>query len=396
MLTPVLLLKLNTLLATIKKYKMKYKFIVSLMLLFFLACKNKTPNEVVVPTQVANSLRLTDAQIKNAGIESGMAQKKTLSSLLKLNGMVDVPPQSLVSVSFPLGGYLKNTQLLPGMPVKKGEAIGILEDQSFIQLQQDYLIGKTKLQLLKLETERQQLLNESKANSDKILQQTVADYESQKVLVKGLAEKLKLIGINPEKLNEDNISRSVTLTSPINGFVSKVNVNIGKYVNPTDVLFELVNPDDIHAALTVFEKDINLLKIGQKVNIYLVDKPDEPHPGTIILISKSLDENRSAIIHCHFDKEDHRMLPGMFLNAEIKVTNEAATVLPEEAVVRFGDKFYAFEETGHNNYQMIEIQTGVSDNGFIEIKNEEALAGKKLVIKNAYALLSQLKNTKED
>jgi cobalt-zinc-cadmium efflux system membrane fusion protein len=34
----------------------------------------------------------------------------------------------------------------------------------------------------------------------------------------------------------------------------KVNVNIGKYVTPSDILFEIVNPSDIHLALTVFEK----------------------------------------------------------------------------------------------------------------------------------------------
>ena len=375
---------------------MNYKLIISIAIILLTSCKNEAPKETTEAPKENNQLRLTDVQVKNASIETGMAQKRSINTVLKLNGVVDVPPQSLVSVSFPLGGYLKTTQLLPGMPVKKGEVIGMLEDQSYIQLQQDYLVGKTRLQLLQLETERQRLLNESKANSDKILQQTEAEYQSQKVLVKGLSEKLKLIGINPDKLNEDNISRSVTIHSPITGFVSKVNVNIGKYVTPTDVLFELVNPNDIHAAVTVFEKDINQLKIGQKVNITLVDKPEVPHPATIILISQSLDENRSAIIHCHFDKEDHSMLPGMFLNASIKVTNAEALTLPEDAIVRYGEKFYVFEEKSKNLFEIKEVQTGITDNGFTEIKNPGAITGKTLVLKNAYALLSKLKNTTDE
>ncbi|MBI3720430.1 MAG: efflux RND transporter periplasmic adaptor subunit [Sphingobacteriales bacterium] len=375
---------------------MNYKIIIPFISAFMIGCSNQQPKQAEPEQKETNVVSLTDAQIKNAGIETGTAEKRSINGTLKLNGLVDVPPQNLVSVSFPLGGYLKTTQLLPGMPVKKGEVIGVLEDQSFIQLQQDYLIGKTKLQLLQQEAERQRILNESKANSDKILQQTEAELQSQKVLVKGLSEKLKLIGINPDKLNGDNISRSVAITSPITGFVSKVNVNIGKYVTPTDVLFELVNPNDIHAAITVFEKDINQLKIGQKVIISLVDKPETKYNASIILISKSLDENRSAIIHCHFEKEDHSLLPGMFLNAAIEITNNNATAVMDEAVVRYANKFYVFEEKAKNQFEMKEVETGVSHEGFTEIKNGSLLLNKRIAIKNAYAILSQMKNKSEE
>uniref|UniRef100_UPI001C2EFBAC efflux RND transporter periplasmic adaptor subunit n=1 Tax=Mucilaginibacter humi TaxID=2732510 RepID=UPI001C2EFBAC len=64
-----------------------------------------------------------------------------------------------------------------------------------------------------------------------------------------LAEKLQLIGIHTRNISASKISRSVNIYSPITGFVSKVNVNIGKYVSPTEVLFELVNPTDIHRHL---------------------------------------------------------------------------------------------------------------------------------------------------
>ncbi|MBK9288336.1 MAG: efflux RND transporter periplasmic adaptor subunit [Flavobacteriales bacterium] len=75
-------------------------------------------------------------------------------------------------------------------------------------------------------------------------------------MLRSLGEQLRLIGIDPAGLNAESISRSAALRSPIHGWVSKVNVNIGRYVQPTDVLFELVDPKDIHLALTVFEKDL--------------------------------------------------------------------------------------------------------------------------------------------
>lgn len=60
----------------------------------------------------------------------------------------------------------------------------------------------------------------------------------QRIIMNALAQKLRLININPTTLTVDNITKNVRLYSSIAGFVSKVNVNIGNYVNPSDVLFE--------------------------------------------------------------------------------------------------------------------------------------------------------------
>lgn len=104
----------------------------------------------------------------------------------------------------------------------------------------------------------------TKSTSDKIYQLAKSDFESQKYLVKSLQEKLKLIGIDPTQLNETSISRSINFNAPIGGYVTKVNVNIGKYVTPTDVLFEIVDPSDLHVRLIVYENDVSNLKIGMK------------------------------------------------------------------------------------------------------------------------------------
>ena len=151
------------------------------------SCSSKKQAEAGTKETVAEDMvTLTDAQLKNAGIETGTVQEQTMNSSLKVNGMVDVPPQNLVSVSFPLGGYLRSTKLMPGMHVNRGEVIAVIEDQALIQLQQDYLVAVAKLGFLQKEFERQKMLNENKVNADKVYQQAQADYSSQKVLVKGL------------------------------------------------------------------------------------------------------------------------------------------------------------------------------------------------------------------
>ncbi len=375
---------------------MKNILIIIIALSLFSCGHETAPKETASEPVTETLVTLTEAQIKNAGIQTGKPEMKTIHALLKVNGVVDVPPQNLISVSFPLGGFLKSTALLPGMKISKGQAIAVMENESFIQLEQDYLIAKSKLEFLQKEFDRQQLLNETKSTSDKAFEQTQSEYRAQKITVSSLREKLLLIGVNPDKLNENNISRTVNISSPINGYVSAVNVNVGKYVNPTDVLFELVNPSDLHLALTVFEKDLASVQPGQNVKASLSNKPSEIFDAKIILVGKKLDDSRSALVHCHFINANHNLLPGMFLNAEIEVTNKAAITVPEEAVVQMGDKQFVFLDKGQNRFEMSEVKTGMVGEGLIQISSDEAdLLNQLVITKNAYAALMKLSNKAE-
>lgn len=341
---------------------------------------------------------LTEAQFKSAGIEVGKLERRSLSTILKLNGKIDVPPQNMVSVSTPFGGFLRSTQLLPGMHIKKGEVIATMEDQQYIQLQQEYLTARSKLTFAENEYRRQKELNLSKASSDKVFQQAEMDYTSRKIEVSALAEKLRLININPESLNESNLSRSINLYSTIDGYVSKVNVNIGKYVNPSDILFELINPLDIHLNLKVFEKDLDKLSIGQKLLAFNNNQPDIKYHCEVILISQDLSADRSAEVHCHFENYDKTLFPGMYMNAELELKSSNVASINEDAIVNHVGKDLVFVAKGNNTFELLEIKKGASENGFTEINSVDGkdISGFQFVTKGAYSILMELKNKSEE
>ncbi len=380
---------------------MKNIILATLILSLFAACKNEAPPAEAEEASAAapdNTIQMTDAQLQNADLGIGKAETRSLKGSLRVSGEVDVPPQSLISVSFPFGGYLKSSNLLEGMPVQKGQTLATLEDPSYVQLQQDYLTAQARLELGQAELARQQELAKENINAGKVLQQAKSDYRTQQIMVKSLAEKLRFIGLNPASLTSDNITRVVALRSPITGYVSKVNVNPGKYFAPTDVLFELVNPNDIHAALTVFEKDLPKLRIGQPVSITSPNMPGQTYPAKIIFIGHTLDEQRSTLVHAHFAKEDRRLSPGMFLNGDIETTETNALAVPNDAVIRFENRFFVFIVRDKNNFEVVEVQPGIADEGFTQITATDAtmdLAAQNIVVKNAYALLGKMKNTAE-
>lgn len=373
--------------------------IIFILALAISSCGNTPePTETADTPQTETLVHLTPEQLKNAGIEIGLAERRAMRTQLRVSGIVDVPPQSLVSVSFPLGGYLQSTKLLPGMHVRKGETIAVLEDPQYIQLQQDYLTAQAKLQYAEAELKRQQSLQSGQAGSAKMLEQAQAEYKSLKIQQKALGEKLLLIGINPTVLDENNLSRSVRVPAPIDGFVSAVNVNIGKYVAPTDVLFELVNPSDIHLNLKVFEKDVPYLRIGQRINAYTNDRPKDAHPGEIILISRNVGEDRSVEAHCHFDRYDAKLFPGMYMKAEVEVLTQDALAVPESAVVRWENRHFIFAEKGNGAFEMLEVEPGTAADGYVQVApvGNTDLETARVVLKNAYALLMKMKNAEEE
>ena len=358
------------------------------------ACSSKEEKATETPkTTNGNLVYLNAKQAKNINLEVGETKVQEVSNVLKLSGQIDVPPQNLISVSIPLGGYLKSTEMLPGTRVRKGQVLAIMEDPQYIQLQQDYLRASNRQGFAIKEYERQHELNSTKASSDKVLQQAESELKNLNVETSALSAKLSMIGINSKNLKAGNISRTIRIYSPINGYVSKVNMNIGKYVTPSDVMFELINPEDIHLNLTVYEKDLDKVYIGQRVTSYTNNNPNKKFSSSIILVSHSLNENRSAEVHCHFDQEDKSLTPGMYMNAEVQLNAKKEKVIPNDAIVNFENKDYVFIKESDSSFRMIALQKGVSENNQTVVGS--SLDGKKIVLRGAYSLLMKLKNTEE-
>lgn len=363
--------------------------------MLFWACSGpQTENNAAEAPMSTEIVQLSAVQIKNAGIETGDPEKKSISSILKVNGIIDVSPENQFFVSVPIGGYVRKTVLIPGMKVAKGSVLAVLEDQAYIQLQQDYLTAKNKLSFLEQDYNRQKGLNESKATSDKGMQQVQSEYMNQRILVRSLAEQLRLIGITPERLNENNISRSISLRAPISGYVVRVNASTGKYVNPEDVLFELVNPGNALASLAVFENDASKLAVGQKVQCSVSSDPSVKYNATVVLIAPGIGENRAMEVHARLDGKGKELLPGTFVSAEIELTNANAVALPSAAIVKWENRNFVFAEEKTGTYHMVPVETGTESEGFTEIRSQ--LPEQKIVVKNAYTLLMKMKNSEEE
>ena len=375
---------------------MKKLSIILIAFLSFSCSKEENTEETFETDALKTEITLNDAQYKNAGIQVAEPSYENLSSKITVTGVIDVPPQNTASVSAPSGGYIKYIKHLPGMFIKKGETLALIEDPQVIQLQQDYLLAKSNLSFAQKDLARQSDLNKNKAASDKVLQQVQTDAQNQNILMHSIAEKLRVMGIEPKNLSAGNIQRTIAVKSPVAGYVSSVNVKIGQYVSPTEKLFDIINREDIHLALTVFEKDLPKISVNQKVITYSNQNPNKKYVASILLIGKDFQPNRSVTVHCHFENEDESLLPGMFMNAEIETNSQEGLSVPDDAVVSWENNSYVFMETKPKTYKMIPVKIGNSENGITGLQEiPNALKKGKLVTKGAYMLLMGLKNIEE-
>jgi len=394
----------------------------------------------------AREVALTADQYKIAGIETGKVETRSLTGVVRVNGVLDVPPQNLVSISAPAAGFLKSSDLLQGSRVRKGEVIAVLRNPDFIQWQQDYLetrhqldADRSRLEFLEAEYKRQEELAKENVNAAKTLQSAKAEYNSLKSAIAGMearlggqGARLRLMGINPERLRPDNFQSEISIFSPTGGYVTAVNVNAGKYVGNTDVLFQIADTKHLHAELTVFEKDIPKLKVGQKVRLNLANESRE-RSATVYLFGREISEDRSIRVHCHLDTEDTELLPGMYFKAVVETGASPIPSLPEAAIVSSEGKDYIFvvetaaggkpeahehkegekehdaekEEHAHeegeteqhaeHHFRMVEVKKGVTDGAFAEVLLPEDfdIANSLIVTKGSFYLLSASKSAEQ-
>lgn len=369
------------------KYSLMRKSILLVILIVLAACQARIKENADEVSSVpeADQVILSEEQIKLAGIVSGRLEERTLSEELKCNGNVEVPPQSMISISLPMEAYVKQVNFYSGSAIHKGDLLAVMEHPGFLILQKEYLVTGNNLILLREDLERQEILAKEEAASGKKLMNARTDYENTRIQHNALAQQLRLLGIDPGGLTVENMSPLVNVYSPIHGYVKENYVNIGELLEAGQPLMDLVDITHLHVHLVVYEKDVNRVKPQQLVK-FTAGSDEKEYLGTIHTVGKSIDEeSRSADVHVHVTNADPSLLSGMYVKAQILVNRKSVFALPAEGVAEEGGQSYIFLRTG-NSFKRIPVETGIMEEGFVEIRSTDSLLDKEIVLSGAYYL----------
>ncbi len=387
---------------------MKTKFILTAVVsaLIFSSCNSQKENEEIKnpPQEDKTVIEFTADQFNATGIELGNIEQKNLKSVVKASGHLAVPPQNKASVSTFIGAVVKSISVLEGNFVKQGQTLAVLEHPDFIKLQEEYLTEKNNFSFAEKEYLRQKELMEQNSGTGKVFQKAESEYNISKGKISSLESQLKMFSVNLTELSKGNITSSIILTAPIEGWIGHIYANIGAYAEPNKTLFEITDNTKIHCDLLVYEKDLFKVKVGQKVNFILANQPEhqEEHnsktiEGEIFGINKSFENDTKAlIVHASIKNENHELISGMYVNGIIDIGEQKSSAVPIDAIVKADGKEYIFvvseESKSGYEFKMTEVVTGVSDLGYIEITPVEKIPDNaKIVIKNPFFILSKAK-----
>ncbi len=342
------------------------------------------------------SVLLTQQQFKSLNIEADTMGKRDFHGVVEANGHLQVPPQNMASVTAIVGANVSSIKVFLGDKVKKGQVLATLSHPELLQLQTNFLNDWNRMKYMHKEFQRQKKLYQAQVGSGKDFQKVSADYFTLKGELKNQESQLRLLHLDPEKIKQGYLYEKVPVVSPIDGYVDKIDVNMGQYVEPQKTMFKVINNDRIHADLLIFEKDVYKVKIGQKVHFSVASHPDEMLTATIFAVGKSFEQNPKAVhVHASFRNRGNGLIPGMYITGRISTDNDFSYALPEGAVVKEGGKHYIFsvqKEKAGMRFTPVEVIIGQREDGWDEIKLLSPLKqGTLFAWDGAYYLISEMK-----
>ncbi|MBT8245811.1 MAG: efflux RND transporter periplasmic adaptor subunit [Winogradskyella sp.] len=368
--------------------------------LAFLACGNKENNtEAVEDNKIqSNSIIVTKLQFESQNMVLDTLKPINFDNTIEVTGMIDVPPKNKSSVTTFIGGYISKTPLLVGDEVKKGQLLVSLKNPEYVEIQQNYLEITEQLSYLKAEFNRQRSLFAEQITSEKNYLKAQSAYKSNLATYNGLSKKLQMMNINPNAVEQGQITSTINLYAPISGHITKVNVSNGTYVSPSNIIIEIVDIDHIHLELSVFEKDIMKIKKGQKIAFKVPEASNKSYEAEVHLVGTTIDETTRRIqVHGHVDKDLANFIVGMFVEATIIIAHTESLSLPNQAIVNI-DREHSVLILDKNvneeyHFKRVKVRLGKQNENSVEILNTKAFTKKQILVKGIGMLMEG--NTEE-
>ncbi len=361
------------------------KLILILLAIVFVSCSNdqsKDPHADHAHGEVADAAHPHDDDVleiekkvfESMNIEFDTLNGRNLSEAVYATGHLRLPPNNEATVTAMVGANIKDIRVIEGDKVSKGQTLVVMHHPNLIELQTNFIELASELEYLETEYERQKKLFEMDANSGKSFQKVKSEFMSKKARYNGEKKKLQMLSISVENVLKGEVSESIAIKSPIPGYVTKVAVRSGQYINPNDEILSIVNNDHIHADLMIFEKDAMKVKKGQQVRFITEFIPGKEMNAVIYSVGKVFEENPKAV-HIHAEIKDNKdgLIPGIYIKGTILIDSAKVNALPESALVRDGKDFYAFVYEGtddeHVQLRRVKVITGLIKDGWVEVKS---------------------------
>ena len=369
---------------------------------------------------VSNTVQLTPKAVDLSEIHIFTVNKKIFSKQIKTNGIIKENENNVFQINSNVSGRIVKDNVILGSHIKQGQVLASVQNQEVVKVYSNYIHeahineinikqSKIKLDMSKKNLEREEKLFKEGISSRKDYEQALSDETLIRSEIEGLEEHrthlkneadalLSSYGVKLGKTNSEFIESISPIIASKSGVITKKNITVGRVITPEQVLYEISNLSELWLDISIYDKDINNIKIGQKIIFKSNNIPDHEFLGKISYLEPAKNNtNQTFTARAVLDNSSMKLKTGMFGDVLISEQNMMEKLfLPKNSIQTYGKETFVFIVAGNGKYNKTPVVLGepLSDGYIVNngVKQGDRVVGKGSFVLKAEMLKSQFKD----
>lgn len=371
-----------------------YKIILFIALICITqACKKSSETEPVASQeteQPSDVITITKQQFDASGYEIGGLEPSLFAKTIVTTGVIEVPISEQAAIHSQVEGILSPYNIEIGQYVKRGQLLASVTNAQLIDNQEDYIKSVADQKYTASEVERLSSLASENITTKKEMNKLAADLKQTNTHIGALAQKLRLYGINPLTLNEQNMRSKIAITAPINGFIHMISAPPGSFIDTKTDLFLIYNTEHMHASISILPSDVPSIRVGQEVKVE--SNNGQSFTAKVSKLSRHFDEDKTLKAICEIPTEYASIfLSGDYVKATFLLEKNSTLGLKKEAVVGDQDKgtvlILKSKSADSYTFKPVSVTIKTSNATHYSLSEIKELEGKEILTKGSYYLV---------
>ena len=345
-------------------------------------------------SQVEGRVELSPEVVQNTGIVIETAGPVQMKTVIELPGEVNLNADKVVHVVPRLSGVVSAVYKNLGDTVNHGEVIAVLDSRELAELKSAYIASIKRVELARLTFERKERLWKEKISSEKDYLASRQALVEEEINLQTVKQKLLALGLSQTDMDtvSDKTDRSLTryeVRALFDGMVIEKHISVGESVKEDADIFVLADLSTVWVGVTVYAKDLNVVKTGQTVTVKS-EALGLKTAGMLTYLGPLVGEQtRTAKGRVVVQNTEGQWRPGLFVTVEIVQEEVSVPVaVPVDALQTYRDWSVVFVQYG-DLFEVRPLELGRNDGKWVEVLHGLSL-GERYVARNSFILKAEL------
>jgi Cu(I)/Ag(I) efflux system membrane fusion protein len=309
-------------------------------------------------TEESPTVEIPQEKQRLIGVRTTEVSVRPLQKIIRTVGRVEYDERRLATVNAKVEGWIERLYVdYTGKYVKKGEPLAEVYSPELVATQQEFL---NALRWAK---------QGSESKSENINKMLIKDADA---IVQAARERLKLWDISDDQIRRIEDSgkavRTLTIHSPVSGYVVQKVALQGMRVMPGEKLFDVADISSVWVISDIYEYELPSIKVGETAQIRLSYFPGKEISSRIDYVYPTLSgETRTAKVRFSIPNPGGQLKPQMFTNVEVKINLGKKLSIPDDAVIDTGTRQIVYVDKGDGYFEPREVMLGTRAEGFREV-----------------------------